>query len=116
MNYRTVAITGASSGIGAALAAQLATPGRELVLLARNVDRLEHVAQSCRVRGAACRVLAIDLCNRPQVAAAFADLEPDLLIANAGILDGRHVDEVVESGDAARRVLETNLLATIDAV
>jgi short-subunit dehydrogenase len=40
----------------------------------------------------------------------------DLLVANAGILDGRHADQVVEDRQAAREVLETNLLATIDVI
>ena len=40
----------------------------------------------------------------------------DLLIASAGILDGRHDDQVVEDGPTARRVLETNLIATIETV
>lgn len=120
MNYRTVAITGASSGIGAALAQRLAAPGRLLVLMARNAERLEHVAETCRAKAATCRKIDIDVRDRDRIVTACEDLDRelgfDLLIANAGILDGRRADEIVESGTTARHVLETNLLATIDVV
>ena len=49
--WRHVAITGASSGIGAALARRLAAPGRRLSLAGRDMTRLEAVAQNCSSRG-----------------------------------------------------------------
>jgi len=120
MKHRTIVITGSSSGIGAALAGQLAVPGRLLVLVGRNAERLEQVAGACQAKGATCRQLVIDVRERERIVAACEALDReigiDLLIANAGILDGRHADEAVETGAAARRVLETNLLATIDVV
>jgi NADP-dependent 3-hydroxy acid dehydrogenase YdfG len=48
MDFRTIVITGASSGIGAALA-------RTLALLGRNTERLDAVAVACRAKGATCR-------------------------------------------------------------
>ena len=52
MKDRVVVITGASKGIGAELARQLAAQGAKLVLAARNTKDLESVAQACRALGA----------------------------------------------------------------
>ena len=49
---KTVVITGASSGLGAALAEGVAKAGGSLALLARNAERLGAVAESCRAAGA----------------------------------------------------------------
>jgi short-subunit dehydrogenase len=115
-----ILITGASSGIGAALAKRLARPGRFLALLGRDANRLEAVAERCRVSGAECRVGALDVQDRPALSAfvaAVAEHHPiDVAILNAGLLDGRREGEVVEGSDAARSVLEVNLLAAIDAL
>jgi short-subunit dehydrogenase len=84
-----VLITGASSGIGAALARRLARPGRSLTLLGRDEGRLDAVARSCP--GTA-RIVSVDVCDAPgmqrAVAEAFAAAPVDLLIANAGISGG----------------------------
>ena len=115
-----IAITGASSGIGAALSRQLAEPGRVLALIGRDPARLEQVSADCRSKGASCRIGCLDVRDAGRLAAfldAFDREQPiDIFISNAGILDGRHADQEVEDGETARRVLETNLLAAIDAV
>ncbi len=84
-----VAITGASSGIGAALARQYAKPGTRLSLLARNPARLEQVAAQCRAKGAAVAITPSDVTDRQAMADWIADSEAqaplDLFIANAGI-------------------------------
>lgn len=120
MNFERIVITGASSGIGAALARALAAPGRTLVLLGRNTERLEAVAASCRAEGATCRIESLDQTDTDRLSIVVADIGRaapiDLLIANAGILDGRPADDAVESATTARRVLETNLLATVDLI
>ncbi len=54
MDFKTIVITGASSGIGAALARALALPGRQ-------IERLEAVALACRATGATCRTASLDV-------------------------------------------------------
>jgi len=81
-------VTGASSGIGAAIARLLAADGVELVLTARRRDALDQVAAECTARGARVRVIAADL-GRPGAAAALwteaaAGGRIDLLVNNAG--------------------------------
>ena len=80
-------ITGASSGIGAALARTLAERGYDLVLLARRRDRLDQVASEVSRFGATAEVLAVDLAtpaglDAATTRAAAGDLR--LLVANAG--------------------------------
>ena len=115
-----IAITGASSGIGAALALQLAEPGRVLALIGRDPDRLEQVAATCRSKRASCHIGCMDIRDSVRLAAFLEAVDREqpieTFISNAGILDGRRDGQVVESGETARSVLETNLLAAIDAV
>jgi hypothetical protein len=54
-------VTGASAGIGAALARELAKHGAKLILTARRVDRLETLAGELRGKGAEVRIVAADL-------------------------------------------------------
>jgi short-subunit dehydrogenase len=120
MEFRSIVVTGASSGIGAALAHALAAPGRTLGLLGRNRERLEAVATTCRSRSATCKTASLDVSDIDGLGKFLADVGRDvpidLLIANAGILDGRRADQPVEDAQVARRVLETNLLAAVDLV
>jgi short-subunit dehydrogenase len=120
MNYRSVAITGASNGIGAALATELAGEGCAMALIGRDAPRLQAVAERCRAKGADCMTAPLDIRDgeklRP-VLQEFDALHPiDLLVANAGILGGRPIDKPVETPGTARVVLETNLLATVETI
>ena len=91
MSEKIIYITGASSGIGAALAKYFAAPGVTLCLLA-NADRdaLEGVATECAQRGAKTETFLGDVVDRERMHAISRDIIarfglPHLVIANAGI-------------------------------
>ena len=119
-SFANIVITGASSGIGAALAEFYAGAGIILGVTGRDSARLDAVAARLRAAGAQVVPGAFDLRDRTALAAYFADFfasHPiDLLVANAGVLDGRRADGSLESGEAARRVIDINLLGAIDTV
>lgn len=77
-------VTGASRGIGRAIATQLAGQ-YDLVLVARDHERLENVAATCRELGAQVRTLILDVADGPGTAAALAGLHVDVLVNNAGV-------------------------------
>ena len=85
----SILITGASSGIGAALARAYAAPGVRLALGGRSTARLEEVVAACREAGADAEPRSVDVTDRDAMAAwieAVDDAAPlDLVIANAGI-------------------------------
>jgi len=115
---RSILITGASSGIGAALAVAYAAPGTDLTLGGRDAARLEAVAAACRERGAACRVAVFDVADRAAaeaaVAAADAHRPLDLVVASAGISAGTSGGP--EGADQTRAIFATNLDGTINVV
>jgi short-subunit dehydrogenase len=87
---RTAVVTGASSGIGAAIARELAGRGHQVTLVARSVDKLDQLAAELRESGARANVLAADLSDRPTRAGLLGritelGLVPDILINNAGL-------------------------------
>lgn len=92
LSARSVLITGASSGIGAALAVALAEPGRHLFLGARNATRLAEVAASCQARGSAVETSIVDVTDavamRTWIEQSDDRAPLDLVIANAGISGG----------------------------
>ena len=116
---RRVFITGASSGLGAALARHYAGEGAALGLFARRRDLLERLAASLAVQSA---VYPLDINDVDAIAGAARDFiarvgTPDLVIANAGISIGTHGDELRDIVKL-RRVLEVNvagLAATLAA-
>jgi len=102
--FASIVITGASSGIGEALALDYAAPGIALALCGRDAERLKAVAETCRGRGASVDELAVDVTDRDALAGwltRFDDAHPvDLLIANAGI----SIDNALSSLDDFSRV------------
>jgi hypothetical protein len=83
-------IVGASSGIGAALALELALEGYDVGLIARRTERLAEVAERVRARGGVAAYRAADVNDAAQLKAAIAALEEvlgpvEVIIANAGI-------------------------------
>jgi uncharacterized protein len=116
-------VTGASRGIGAALARELARHGHDLVLGARDIGRMQNLADELRSLGAEATVVAADL-SMPGAAAQLADeierrsLTVDVLINNAGIggigrfdrLDPARIGEMLEVNIVALTELTRRLL------
>ncbi len=110
-------VTGATAGIGHTFAVQLARRGHDLVLVARDVARLEEVAATLRSEhGVHVEVLAADLGDRDQLATVEArlgdDASPvDLLVNNAGFgLKQRFLDNGVDDEVLMLDVLVTAVL------
>lgn len=88
---KVILITGASSGIGAGIARELASAGARVMLGARRLDRLEALAAEIREMGGAVMTRQLDVTDRADVA-AFADAvrlawgSIDVIVNNAGIM------------------------------
>jgi len=115
-----VVITGASSGIGKALALRYARERAVLGLLGRSSHRLDDVANECRQRGATVRSASLDVRDRSEMEEwlrGFDDSTPiDILIANAGVMEGRSADAAIESSAASYAVMETNVLGVLNSI
>ncbi|MEU0989781.1 SDR family NAD(P)-dependent oxidoreductase [Streptomyces sp. NPDC005953] len=108
-------ITGASSGIGAATARQLARAGYHVVLTARRKDRLEALLNELVAAGGQATAHPLDVTDRPAVDAFAASIaRVDVLVNNAG---GALGADPVASGDPAdwRRMFEVNVIGTLNA-
>jgi NADP-dependent 3-hydroxy acid dehydrogenase YdfG len=88
---KVVLVTGASSGIGAAIAAELGAAGAKVMLGARRTDRLEALAEKIRARGGDALTRSLDVTDRADVA-AFAEAarqawgRVDVIVNNAGVM------------------------------
>ena len=110
-------VTGASSGIGAALAVEMAKRGWEPLLVARRAEKLEESAKRVRAAGGTPHVLALDVCEEgaaEKMLAHASSLGTPLVIANnAGFgIYGRFVDI---PRDKLRRMMDLNMRALVDA-
>lgn len=108
---RSILITGASSGIGAALARAYAGPSVFLALAGRNEERLDKVAGACRKRGAEVEPRVLDVTDAPAMARWLDGVDGnhplDLVIANAGISGAE---------DRAREIFAVNLAGVLNTV
>jgi len=87
MTARCILITGAASGIGAGIAAELANAGHHLVITDVNRDAAESVAARLRANGGSAEALALDVTSDDSVAAALQQVSRpvDVLVNNAGL-------------------------------
>ncbi len=109
-----VFITGASSGLGAALARYYAAQGHVVGLLARRDDRLRALADT--LPGTP-HLYVVDVCDRQALHAAAADFiqkagRVDIVIASAGISAGT-LTEQTEDFAVFKAIFDTNVLATV---
>ncbi len=117
---KVVLITGASSGIGEALAVALARKGAKLGLLARRKELLKKLADECEAAGGTARVFACDVTDEDAVLNAadefFAEFNSiDILIANAGI-GGNDAETRALNPIAVRKVIDINLIGAVNSV
>lgn len=112
---RSVVITGASGGLGAALVAVYAAPNVDLLLIGRDGARLAAVAATAREAGAGVTTASIDVRDRAAMAEALTafdrDHPVDLLVVNAGVTSGLGPDQVDPS---SRRQVEVNLIGAFN--
>jgi len=109
-------VTGASRGIGRAIATAFADEGAEVVLCARDGDALQAVVSEIAAGGGIAHALPLDLtdgaavAHLPTVAAHLLGGAPTILVNNAGVYTGGRFDELTD--DDWRRTFELNVFGT----
>ncbi len=115
---KSIFITGASSGLGRALALSYAAEGVTLFLCGRNTERLENTAQLSREKGAQVHTYIFDVNDAQETEAALKTANAlcplELVIANAGVSGG--ILGTKESALSTRTILETNIFGVVNTV
>jgi short-subunit dehydrogenase len=115
---KTTIITGASSGLGAALAVKYSRNGHRLFLLARSKERLDAVAKICAANGAEANIFVVDVADSTQMEKQLNEIAYkygiDIVIACAGVsagtLDGP------EAASQVQKIFATNINGVINTV
>ncbi|MCI0737062.1 MAG: SDR family NAD(P)-dependent oxidoreductase, partial [Beijerinckiaceae bacterium] len=120
MSPRSILITGATSGIGRALALRYARSGVSLALTGRDRERLEETAAAARAQGAEVSPGQLDVRDQDAMAqwikAADQRRPFDLVIANAGITTGLAPADMAEDPAAVRAIVGINLTGVLNTV
>jgi len=116
---KSVFITGASSGIGAALALEFAREGAYVILAARSLDRLGDVQSQIELEGGRALSVACDVTDRASLDRAVAEAVAmrkglDVVVANAGFGVAGVLTKL--STDEYRRQFDTNFFGVLDTI
>lgn len=116
--YTTAVVTGASGGIGRAVAVALAARGVRVGATARRADRLDQLAAEVRAAGGTIETAVADVGDRDRIVPAVRGLAEklgpiDLLIANAGVSDESGADP--QNVPGVERMLRVNFLGVVYA-
>ena len=120
MDGQKALITGASSGIGAALARRMAARGVEVWLAARRADKLADVVRDIEAKGGRAHAVELDVSDPPTTTRRVVELDDqiggiDVVVANAGVGGGGKPVSRMTYDDAAR-VFQTNLLGALATI
>lgn len=112
LSGRLALVTGASRGLGLAMARGLAEAGAEVVLNARDPAALDRAVAALRAEGLAARALPFDVTDAAAIATALATLPaPDILVHNAGVNVRKAVEDLTDADWSL--TLDTNLTAAM---
>jgi short-subunit dehydrogenase len=115
-----IIITGASAGIGFALAQRYAKPDVTLGLIGRNPEKLANIANLCQQQGANVVTAALDVTDSQALKDWLLDFDKhnpvDLLIANAGVTSIMPDNGEIESWDAVQQVLDVNIYGVFNSL
>ena len=119
-NPKNILITGASSGIGQALAELYAQPGIFLAITGRDEERLNKAAEILREKGAEVEAALIDVADRGTMESWMKEIDRDhpldLVIANAGISGGSGGYDHAEPVAQARKIFDVNLNGVLNTI
>jgi len=117
-NPKSILITGASSGLGAALAREYASDGITLFLCGRNGERLKTVKDECRSRGATVHGEPVDVRNEQAMSDWIKKCDRvatlDLVVANAGI--GIGFTTKMDLGEHVKQIYDINVGGVFNSV
>jgi short-subunit dehydrogenase len=116
LGSRIAIVTGASSGIGAAVAFELASRGATVVAVARRKDKLDEVVERCRAANDASTAIAADVSSRDDCERVVRETEDrfgrvDILVNNAGI--SIHKSAARTSVDEVDAVMAVNFFGPV---
>lgn len=120
LSPRCILITGATGGIGGALAPAYAAPGVTLILQGRRAARLEELAEQCRQAGARVLLAELDVRDLDALRAWVRQIseqeQPDLVIVGAGVNTDVGPDGAGEVWENTQALIEINVLAAMATV
>lgn len=117
-NFKSILITGGSSGIGLAVARELATPGVSITITGQNEARLQAAKGLISETGAIVKAVNVDVSDADAMSTLINEADHtvplDLVIANAGISAGN--DQSVPPHNQIRRIISVNVIGVMNTV